>query len=80
MRIDFTTGALGLRHVVELIELGIRQGVFANDIDVEATARVLQEMQLAGVLLGHRTNRSLTDVRRQQLAAVRLVMDGLKAR
>jgi AcrR family transcriptional regulator len=70
--------ALGLRHVVELIELGIRQGVFATDIDVEATARVLQEMQLAGVLLGHRTNRSLAEVRRQQLAAARLVMDGLR--
>lgn len=72
--------SLGQRHVIELLELGIRQGVFADDIDVEATARVLQDMQIAGALLGHRAPKNRADVRRQQLAAVRLVMRGLKAR
>jgi AcrR family transcriptional regulator len=71
---------MGQRHVVEILQLGIRQGVFQKDLDVEPTARVLQEMQIAGALLGHREKRSLDDVRRQQLAAVRLVMQGLMAR
>ena len=72
--------ALGQKHVVEVLELGIRQGVFAPDLDVAATARVLQDMQVAGTLLGHRTKASHAEVRRQQLAAVRLVMKGLEVR
>jgi AcrR family transcriptional regulator len=71
---------LGQKHIVELLELGIRQGVFARDLDVEATARVLQDMQVAGTLLGHRTGTGRANVRRQQLAAVRLVMKGLEVR
>jgi TetR/AcrR family fatty acid metabolism transcriptional regulator len=69
-----------LQHVIEVLELGIRQGVFADDLDVQATARILQEMQLAGALLRHRTDLPLADVRRQQLAALRLVMKGLERR
>jgi AcrR family transcriptional regulator len=72
--------ALGLRHVVELLELGIRQGIFAADLDVHATARVLQDMQIAGTLLGHRTGLDAAEVRRRQVAAFRLVMEGLRAR
>jgi len=71
---------LGLRHVVEVLELGIRQGVFAADLDVRATARILQEMQLAGALLRHRHDLPLREVRRQQAAALRLVLGGLAAR
>jgi TetR/AcrR family fatty acid metabolism transcriptional regulator len=72
--------AVGLRHVVEVLELGIRQGVFADDLDVRATARVLQEMQLAGALLRHRSDLPLRQVRRQQGAALRLVLGGLLSR
>jgi AcrR family transcriptional regulator len=72
--------ALGQKHVVEVLELGIRQGVFAPDLDVAATARILQDMQVAGTLLGHRTKATHAEVRRQQLAAVRLVMKGLEVR
>ncbi|HVW30452.1 MAG TPA: TetR/AcrR family transcriptional regulator [Polyangiaceae bacterium] len=72
--------ALGQKHVVEVLELGIRQGAFAPDLDVVATARVLQTMQIAGTLLGHRTKKDLADVRREQIAAVRLVLKGLEVR
>lgn len=72
--------AIGLRHVVTVLELGIRQGVFAEDLDVRATARVLQEMQLAGALLRHRRELPLREVRRQQAAALRLVLGGLERR
>src|SRR4051812_29902472 len=30
---------IGLGHVIEVLELGVRQGVFAPDLDVPATAR-----------------------------------------
>jgi TetR/AcrR family fatty acid metabolism transcriptional regulator len=71
---------LAISHVVEVLRLGIRQGVFADDLDVAATARVLQEMQLSGALLRHRTDLGIRQVRRQQSAALRLVLKGLEAR
>ena len=71
---------LGLQHVVEVLRLGIRQGEFTEDIDVEAVAQVLQDMQLTGALLDQRTELDADSVRRQQHAAVRLVLDGLRKR
>jgi TetR/AcrR family fatty acid metabolism transcriptional regulator len=70
----------GLHHVVSVLQLGIRQGVFAPDLDVQATARILQEMQLSGALLRHRGAVPLRQVRRQQVAALRLVLQGLERR
>jgi TetR/AcrR family fatty acid metabolism transcriptional regulator len=72
--------ARGLGQVATLLELGIRQGLFDPDLDVEATARVLQEMHLAGAVLRRRSGRPLRQVRRQQEAAVRLVLRGLERR
>jgi TetR/AcrR family fatty acid metabolism transcriptional regulator len=71
---------MGLQHVVDVLELGIRQRVFADDLDVRATARILQEMQLAGALLHHRSELPVRQVRRQQVAALRLVLQGLERR
>lgn len=71
---------IGLQHVIDVLELGISQGVFADDLDVRATARILQEMQLAGALLGHRSELPARQVRRQQAAALRLVLGGLEHR
>lgn len=72
--------AVGLHHVTEVLRLGIRQGVFAADLDVEATAQVLQEMQTSGALLGERTQLDPQTIRRRQLASLRLVFKGLEAR
>jgi AcrR family transcriptional regulator len=71
---------LACRHAVELLHLGIRQGRFASDLDIEATARVLVDMQLAGALLGHRTGLDPDLVRRRQMATVRIVLQGLETR
>lgn len=70
----------GLQHVVAVLQLGIRQGVFAADLDVQATAHILQEMQLSGALLRHRGEVPLRQVRRRQVAALRLVLQGLEHR
>ena len=72
--------AIGRRHGEELIRLGIKQKVFASDLDVEATAQVLQDMHYAGRVLGTRTHQELAEVRRHQMAAMRLVMKGLQSR
>jgi TetR/AcrR family fatty acid metabolism transcriptional regulator len=69
-----------LEHIATVLELGIEQGVFAEDLDVRATARILREMQLAGSLLRYRSELPVSEVRRQQRAALRLVMKGLERR
>jgi TetR/AcrR family transcriptional regulator, cholesterol catabolism regulator len=70
---------VGLSQVVAVLELGIGQGVFADDIDVESTAQILQEMQLTGAVL-RRRSLPLRQVRRRQEAALRLVLRGLQSR
>jgi TetR/AcrR family fatty acid metabolism transcriptional regulator len=70
----------GLEHVIAVLELGVRQGVFDPDLDVRATARVLQEMHLSGSLLRHRSELPVAEVRRYQIAALRLVLHGLERR
>ena len=70
----------GVGHVVAVLELGIRQGVFAADLDVPATARVLQEMQLVGALLARRTQLSTAQVRRHQRATWQLALNGIRGR
>jgi AcrR family transcriptional regulator len=68
---------VGLGQVAAVLELGIAQGCFAEDLDVEATAAVLQQMQLAGALLHRRHDLSVAEVRRRQRAAMALVLRGL---
>jgi AcrR family transcriptional regulator len=70
----------GVRHVIAVLELGVRQGVFRPDIDVAATARVLQEMQLAGALLARRTPLPVNQRRRHQRSALDLALNGLRCR
>jgi AcrR family transcriptional regulator len=71
---------LGLGQVVAVLELGIRQGCFDPDLDIEATASVLQQMHLAGAVLHRRRDLSNHEVRRRQRAAMALVLRGLEVR
>jgi AcrR family transcriptional regulator len=70
----------GVDHVIAVLELGVRQGVFRPDLDVPATARVLQEMQLAGALLARRTPLPANQRRRHQRSALDLALNGLRRR
>jgi AcrR family transcriptional regulator len=42
--------SLGRQNVVEVLKLGIKQGRFRKEIDVERTAQALQDFQIAGYL------------------------------
>jgi AcrR family transcriptional regulator len=71
---------LGNTNVVEVLRLGIRQGRFRPEIDVETVASLLGDLQLTGYVLYGR-KRSLSDevlVRRMQ-AGLDLVLHGLLA-
>jgi AcrR family transcriptional regulator len=71
---------LGLAQVIAVLELGVAQGVFRAELDIEPTARVLQEMHMAGAVLRHDTHLTLDEVRRRQRAALDLVLRGLEVR
>ena len=69
--------AMGLVNVVEVLRLGIRQGVFRKDLDVEPTAALLQDLQAAAyVFHGPDVGKLL----QMQRAGLDLVLDGLRAR
>jgi AcrR family transcriptional regulator len=65
-------------HVVRVLEQGIAQGVFRPDIDCEAVASLLQDLQLTTYLFhNHGPDREARIVRRAA-AAFDLVLNGLR--
>lgn len=71
--------ALGRGNLVEVLRIGVRQGVFREDLDVETVASVLQDMHLAGWIL---RPESSTDVEQQRRTVVGfdLILHGLRPR
>lgn len=69
--------SLGLASILEVLRLGVRQGVFRKDLDVEATAELLQDLQTAGVLFH---GPDIGKLARLQRAGLDLVLDGLRKR
>jgi AcrR family transcriptional regulator len=70
---------LGLQNVMEVLRLGIRQGRFRPELDVENVATVLQDMQIAGYFF--HGMRGFSETLAQQLAAgLDLVLNGLRVR
>ena len=68
---------LGSGAVVEVLKLGVRQGLFREDLDVEATAQLLQDLQTIGYLF-YSNPLHAAELPRLQLAAFELVMRGLR--
>jgi len=69
--------SLGLATVIEVLRLGVRQGVFRRDLDVESTAAILQDLQIAVLLF---RGPDLADILPLQRAGLDLVLDGLRTR
>jgi len=69
---------LGRANLVEVLQIGIRQGVFRADLQVDEVAGLLQDMHLAAFIL---RPESATDAEMQARAAVGfdLVLRGLLA-
>lgn len=68
----------GRAHVVRVLELGIARGEFAVDVDVEATATVLQRLYLAELARERRGEGDPETTAREQAATMRLVLFGLR--
>jgi AcrR family transcriptional regulator len=71
--------ALGRGNLMEVLRIGVRQGVFREDLEVETVASVLQDMHLAGWIL---RPESSTDAEQQRRTIVGfdLILHGLRPR
>lgn len=70
----------GRAHVREILRLGIRQGEFREDLDVEQVARLLQDMQALGLVLGYREKRSVEDQVAMGIVCLDMLLNGLRRR
>jgi len=67
-------------RLVEVLKLGVSQGIFRKDLDVELTAAVLHDMNIAGHIFSHRQKEAAEHKRRRHRAALAIILDGLRAR
>jgi TetR/AcrR family fatty acid metabolism transcriptional regulator len=72
--------AIGATHVQEVLRLGIRQGIFRPEIDVEAVATILQDLQLATNMLHSPRERAAEELAPRVEAAFDLILNGLRKR
>ena len=53
--------AIGRTHTVEILRIGINQGRFRTDLPVDKLAKILQDMQVMGLVLAYREQRTLEE-------------------
>jgi AcrR family transcriptional regulator len=75
---DLTKNALA-----EILRIGVRQGVFRANLDIDSTATILRDMQAADYIFNVVRGENPGDHARyleRALATIRLLLDGLRAR
>lgn len=70
--------ALGRENAIQILRLGIQQGIFREDIDVEIVAQLLLDLQLAFFVLHDRGPDREARIQRRRAAALDLIFHGLK--
>jgi AcrR family transcriptional regulator len=72
--------AIGKGPIEEVLRLGVRQGRFRHDLDIEETATVLQDIHIASHLFHAQELLEHPDwIERRLRAGLRLVLDGIRA-
>ncbi len=72
--------AIARQRNIEILEVGVRQGVFRSDLQVEVVSRILQDIHVAALLIAHRTKRPLEQQMLEAQVGVELLLNGLKSR
>ncbi|HMV66741.1 MAG TPA: TetR/AcrR family transcriptional regulator [Myxococcota bacterium] len=67
-------------HTETMLRLGVRQGRFRRDLDVEGVAVVLQDLLIAGLALDYRLRRPIDEQARSSRLCLDLLLRGLLAR
>ena len=70
--------AIGRANLIEVLKLGVRQGVFRAELDIETVAALLQDFQLAPFVL--RGPASPEEMQRGAAVGIDLVLHGLNKR
>ena len=70
--------AIGKTNVVEVLRIGIRQGAFRDDLDVETVASLLQDFHLAGLML-RPVAMSDAEAAKRALVGIGVILRGLRA-
>jgi AcrR family transcriptional regulator len=71
--------ALGRTNCAEIIRLGIRQGMFRSDLDVEELATLLEDMAIATQVFHNRGANKAERLRKRLVTAFELLMNGIRA-
>ncbi len=70
--------ALGRTNVIEILRLGVRQGVFRGNVDVDEVAEIVEDVSIAThVFHRHAPNRD-DKLKRRMKSAFDLLMNGLR--
>jgi AcrR family transcriptional regulator len=68
------------QNTEEVLRIGIRQGVFRADIDVEVAGRVLQDLFIAGMIFSYKTEKPEDQQMIDSALCLDLLLRGLKQR
>jgi AcrR family transcriptional regulator len=71
--------ALGRTNCAEIIRLGVRQGVFRADLDVDELASLLEDMAIATQVFHNRGANKAERLRKRMVTAFDLLMNGIRA-
>jgi AcrR family transcriptional regulator len=69
---------LGSTHVIEVLKLGQTQGIFRPELDCEAVASLLQDLQLTTYLFHNEGPDRDARIKRRGVAGLDLVLNGLR--
>jgi AcrR family transcriptional regulator len=71
--------ALGRQNAAEIVRLGVRQGVFRDDLDVEELSSILEDMAIATQVFHNRGANKEERLRKRLITAFDLLMNGIRA-
>lgn len=70
--------SLGHAHVVEVLKLGIKQGLFRAELDVDEAASLIQDLHIANMARRSRGNLAGDKLLKRAAAGFDLVLDGVR--
>lgn len=68
---------LGHGHVVEVLRLGVKQGIFRKDLDIEETASLLQDLHVMNMQYRGRGKFSPEQLAKRSQAGFALILNGI---
>src|SRR3954463_11992276 len=71
--------ALGRTNLLEIVRLGVRQGIFRADIDIDGVAEILEDVAIATHVFHSRGENKRERLHKRVQVAIDLLMRGIRA-